>query len=111
MKKLLIVLGAPLWIPLLIAAFAVALALYVTLWAVIVSLWAVTLAAAASAVWGIVAGAGTVYHLGGFLGLAYVGAGLASAGVAALFFLGCTEMTRGTAILTKNLGSRLVSSC
>ena len=38
---LLLILGFPLWFPLLIAGFAVVLSLYALLWSVVISLWAV----------------------------------------------------------------------
>ena len=38
---ILIILGFPLWFPLLAAAFAVLLSLYIVLWSLIISLWAV----------------------------------------------------------------------
>ena len=37
---ILLILGSPIWISLCVAAFAVVLSLYISLWAVIVSLWA-----------------------------------------------------------------------
>ena len=45
----LLALGSPIWLSLLIAAFAVALSLYASLWAVIVSLWAVFVSVAVTA--------------------------------------------------------------
>ncbi len=45
----LIVVGSPVWLPLLIGAFAVVLSLYIAAWAVIVSLFAVFLSLALSA--------------------------------------------------------------
>ncbi len=44
---LLLILGAPLWIPLLVAAAAVLLAVYVSLWSVVISLYAVSVSAGA----------------------------------------------------------------
>ena len=38
---LLIGIGSPLWIPLLIAVFAIVLSLYIVLWSVVISIWAV----------------------------------------------------------------------
>ena len=46
---LFIILGSPLWISLLIAAFAVIISIYAVLWSLIVSLWAVFVSLAASA--------------------------------------------------------------
>ncbi|MBO6060803.1 MAG: DUF1700 domain-containing protein, partial [Clostridia bacterium] len=45
----LLVLGFPLWFPLLIAAAVIMLALYIVVWALIVSLWAVEVALWAAA--------------------------------------------------------------
>lgn len=42
-QALLLLLGAPLWLPLLLAALAVAASLYIVLWALVITLWAVEL--------------------------------------------------------------------
>ena len=52
----LLVLGSPVWLPLLIAAFAVMLSLYVVLWSVIIVLWAAFVSFAACGPAGIAAG-------------------------------------------------------
>ncbi len=44
---LLLILGAPLWIPLLLAAAAVLLSVYVSLWSVVIALYAVSVSAGA----------------------------------------------------------------
>ena len=43
-----IIIGAPVWIPILIAVIAVLLSLYVTLWSIVISVWAVTVSFFAS---------------------------------------------------------------
>ena len=55
-EVILLVLGAPLWLPLLLAVLAVVLALYVTLWAVVIALWAVVAAVILTGVVAVVAG-------------------------------------------------------
>ena len=50
---ILLVLGSPLWLSLGIAAIAVTLSLYISLWAVIVSLWAVFASVAACSIGGV----------------------------------------------------------
>lgn len=93
--------GSPVWLSLLIAAFAVAISLYASLWAVIVSLWACFAALVASAFGG-VAGAILFALTGnGLSGLATVGAGLICAGLSILAFFGCRAATNGTLLLTK----------
>lgn len=100
---LLLILGFPLWFPLLIAAFAVILSLYLSLWAVVISLWAVEISLGAS-VLGCIAGgailAGTGKYLSGF---ALVGAALVVAGLSIFFFFACKYATIGTSLLGKKI--------
>ncbi len=100
----LLVLGSPLWLSLLIAAFAVALSLYAVLWSGIISLWAVFAAAVGSAV-GCTAG-GILFSFTASLpvGLACVGAGIFASGLAIFLFFGCQAATRGILLFTRQLG-------
>ena len=85
----LLVIGAVVWLPLLIAFFAVVLSVYVCIWAVIISLFAVVLAFAVSAVAvpvGIVVLIFLVAHIGLPGVLMAVGAALVLAGLAVAFF-------------------------
>ncbi len=99
----LIVLGFPVWFPLLIAAGAVILSLYVVLWSLILSLWAVEISFWAAALGGIAAA--VVFWIKGALvpGLAALGAGLLLAGLSVFLFLGCVAATKGLARLTKKI--------
>ena len=99
----LLVLGFPLWFPLLIAAFAVLLSVYIVIWAVIVSLWAVDLALAASGVAGIAAGVMLIAKGQAQQGLLTLFAGLALAGLSIFLFFGCKAATKGAAKLTKRI--------
>lgn len=107
---LLLILGSPLWFPLLIAAVAVVFSLYVSLWAVVVSLWSVFASLAACALAGVVVGA--VYALGGktLPGLALVSAGLICTGLAIFLFFGCKAATKATVLLLQNF-LRWIRSC
>ena len=55
-KIVLLIVGFPIWFPLLASAFAVALPLYVSLWAIVISLWAVFVSLLACGVAGLIAG-------------------------------------------------------
>ncbi len=89
----LIVLGSPVWLPLLIAAAAVVLAVYITLWAIIVSLYAVVLSVAVAAIACLIGGfVLTPVRLSGIL--LGVGAALVCAGLAILLFFGCTALAK-----------------
>ena len=99
----LIVLGFPLWFPLLIAIAAVVLSLYVVLFSVVLSLWTVEISLWAGALAGPVLG--LMYLLGGtpIVGAAGLGIGLLCAGVSILLFFGCTAATKGIIRLAKRI--------
>ena len=97
----LIVLGFPLWFPLLVAAGVVLLSLYVVIWSIDVSLWSVDLSFAALAVAGF-ALAGTYAVTGhGLPALAMLGLGVSSVGLTVFSFYGCLAATKGLLRLTK----------
>ena len=99
----LLILGFPLWFPLLVAAFAVALSLYVSLWAVIISLWAVFAALAVCALALLIGGIASAFCATISLGIALIGGSLVCAGLSIFLFFGCKALTQGTCVLTKKL--------
>ncbi len=103
----LLALGSPVWLSLLIAAFAVLLSLYVTAWSVIASLWAVFASFIGGTLGGIAAG--LIFTFGGnaLAGIATVGAGISCAGLAIFSFFGCKAATKGTVLLTKKAVSAI----
>ncbi|MBP5236008.1 MAG: DUF1700 domain-containing protein [Clostridia bacterium] len=97
----LIILGAPLWLPLLIAAAAVILSLYIALWAVVISLWAVEVS-----IWVCVPAAITLGivcavrgHAAAALGM--FGIALFCVGFSVFFFVICVAASRGLVRLAK----------
>ena len=100
---LLLVLGSPVWLPLLIAAFAVCLSLYIVLWAVLSSLWAVDLSLAVSAVGGLFMAVFDLIRGNPVGGAFMLGIALVCAGLAILLFFGCLELSRGLLRLTKEI--------
>lgn len=96
----LIILGSPIWLPLLLSAIAVALSLYVVIWSVIISLWAVLVSFCAVAVTGIVLGVWVVSGGGTFGGLALLGVGLIFAGLSIFMAFGCIAASKGVVKLT-----------
>ena len=103
----LLVLGSPIWLSLLIAAFAVILSLYVVLWSVIIVLWAAFASFVACGLAGIAAGA--YFAIGGnvLTGIAMIGAGIVCAGLSVFMFFGCKAATKGIMNLTKKLAIRI----
>ena len=99
----LIVLGAPLWLPLIIAAFAVIFSLNVSLWSVIISLWAAFVSLAAGALGAVVSGLGFAFGGNYLPGVAIISAGIVCAGLSIFMFFGCKAATKGSLLLTKKI--------
>lgn len=99
----LIIAGFPVWLPLLIAAFAVLLSLYVCIWAVDICLWAVFASFAGTAVG--TAAMSVMHFVQGNVpvAVASIGAALICAGLSILSFIGCKAATKGIVLLTKKL--------
>lgn len=106
-ETVLLVLGAPVWLPLLIAAFVVILSLYIVLWSVIICLWAVFASFAAGGLAGAAAGVYFAAGGNGLTGIAVIGAGLACLGLSVFVFFGCKAATKGILALTKKLAIRI----
>lgn len=115
----LIILGFPVWFPLLLSAAVVAISLYIALWAVLLALWCVPLSFACAAVvlplagwfgFGIAGGSAALYAFGGAAGYAVrFGAFLACGGLAVLSGYGCWWLTRQVLRFTCWLGRAVKS--
>ena len=106
----LLVLGSPVWLPLMIAAIAVLLSLYVVIWAVVICFYAADLSLAAGAAAGL---AGIFVYLKAgnpASALFLAGAGLACAGLAILFFFACKRITKAVIKLTGKTVIRIKTS-
>ena len=91
---MLLVLGSPLWLPLLVAAAAILLSIFVVFWAAVVSLWAADLSLAAAA-------AGCFICVFSFIKSGNIpgagaagGTGLVCSGLAILMFHACVLITK-----------------
>lgn len=102
-----LVLGFPLWFPLLAAAFAVVLSLYVVLWSLVASTWAVFASFSACFLSFVSAGIAFVTIGNGLTGVALIGSGLILAGLAIFSFFGCKAATQGTILLTRKIASKI----
>lgn len=102
----LLILGFPLWLPLLAAGFAVALSVYICIWAVILCLWAGFVTIAVCSFFGILAGIAYIIFFDRLTGIALLGAGIFCMGLSILAFWGCNAITALTWKLTVNLLTR-----
>lgn len=100
---ILLVLGSPIWLSIGVAAFAVILSLYVSLWAVIISLWAVFVSLAASSIGGVLSCVVSAAGGNGASGIAMLAAGIICAGLSIFLFYGCKAVTKGISMLTKKM--------
>ena len=99
----LLILGFPLWFPLLITALVVVFTVYVVIWVVIVSFWAAAVSVIAAALGCLAAGVVSVCRGDLAKGALAACAGLVLAGLSVFLFLGCLAATRGAVLLTKKI--------
>ena len=105
----LLIIFAPIWIPIAIAILAVIISVYFAIWAVIVSLWAAILAFFAAGLAALVAAVyllATGFPLTALLG---VGLGLISIGLGLFCFFGVLAASKGLFNLTKLFARKVMS--
>ena len=98
---ILIILGFPIWFPLLVAAFSVIISLYASIWPVIIALWSVFASLIASSFGILVVGGIFAFYKNPIIGIALIGAALILLGLSIFLFFGCKYATMGIVILTK----------
>lgn len=100
---LLLILGAPVWLPLLFAAIILLLAFFLVLWAMLLSVYCIVLSCAVGAVSGI-GYAGAALFTGNMVTAAfYGGMGIFLFGLSILLFFGCNQGAAGLIALHKLL--------
>ena len=99
----LLILGSPIWLSLLIAAFAIILAAYIVVWSVVITLWSIEASFAACTLGGIVSAAVFSFQGNGSTGLAMLSAGVICAGLSIFMLYGCKAATKGILLLTKKM--------
>ncbi len=91
----LLVLGFPVWFPLLLAAAAVVLALYAVIWILVASLWTVDALLGFNGLGCIATGVASITRGDVLPGIALMGAGLVCAGLAIFLVFGCQAASKG----------------
>lgn len=100
---ILLALGSPIWLSLGIAAVAVILSLYISLWSVIISLWAVFGSLVGCSFGITVAGIIFACNRNALPGIAMTAIGFICAGLSIFMFYGCKAITNGILKLTKSI--------
>ena len=97
----LLVLGSPVWVPLIGAALIVVVTVYLSIWAVLLSLYAADLAGAVTGLAGVV----TLFRMLSIgqiaEGILFLGGGMVCIGLAILLFFGFNRLTKGLVWVTK----------
>lgn len=106
-KITLLMLGAPVWFPLVIAALSVLLALYISLWAIIISLWAIYIALIGWAICGAMSGICFAASDGFPQCFALMGSALLSTGLSFFLLYGCKAATKGAVRLSQTTVIRI----
>lgn len=101
LEIVLIILGAPLWLPLLLAFLAVLLSLYVSWWAVVISLWSIFGSLVGCGFGGIITGLFFAVKSGALTGVALIGLSLFCLGISIFSFFAFKKVTDWTLYLTK----------
>lgn len=106
-ETVLLILGAPIWLSLLISVFAVILSVYVSAWAAVISLWAVFVSLLACALSG--SGTGLIFLFCNHTlsGTLLISASLVCAGLSIFVFFGCKAATKGIILITKYIALKI----
>ncbi len=99
----LIILGMPLWLPLLIAAVSILFSVYIVIWSLVIVVFSVDLSFAAVALAGIFGSVVFIVLGHTASGLAVLGAGLVCAGLGVLWFFLCIGSVKGIVFVSKRL--------
>ena len=103
----LLVLGFPLWFPLVTVFFFLCLMAYLLVWVGVIVMYALELGFASAGVGGTIL---FFINLGtGVTSFTYLGVGILSIGIALLLIFGCIGVTKGTCKLSKKIALRIKS--
>ena len=100
---ILLILGSPVWLPLLLAAAIVILAVYIVIWSAILTLYAIDLSLAAGGILCTASAFMLIFSGYTVQAVLFFGTGLILAGISILLFFGFNQITKYTVILSKEI--------
>lgn len=101
MKILLLILGSPVWLPILAVLIVAVISIAASLWAVVISLWACTVAAVVSAPLSVVVGILNIIDGSRAYGSAIIALGIGFCVAAVILFCASLYATKGMRALTR----------
>ncbi len=102
---ILLILGFPLWFPLVLTAIILAFVFYLLIWVLVIVCYSIELALAASSLAGLIAF--VAYLVNGNFNLASLGVAIMAGGGAVLFIFACYGATKGTLKLSKVIMTKI----
>ena len=100
---ILLILGFPLWFPLLVSVVSVIGSLYLTLWCIVITLYSVDLAFAVGSIACLIAMVTGFVSGEAMFGIAAFGCALVLGALSVLLFFGCNYTVKGVVWLTKKM--------
>lgn len=100
-ELVLLIVGSPIWVPVLIGLAAVVLALYITIWALVISFFAVDFAFAISGIALFLGGIVGIFQISPSFGFTAIGSGLLLSGLTLLLFVPLIKLAKATAKLAR----------
>ena len=102
-EVVLLVLGFPVWFPLLVAFFAIVIAVFAVIWSIVISVWAIFVSFVAGAVGGV--GTGVISLLQGKLGTGFglLSVSVVLAGLSIFMYYAARAVTKAAAVLSKGI--------
>ena len=100
---ILIASGSPLWLPLMIAAFAVIFSIYISFLSIVIAFWAILVLFSAGAVAGLILGPAFLFAGYAATGAVVFGSSLILAGLSIPTFFGSKALTAWAVVLTRLL--------
>lgn len=102
-EVILLIVGFPLWFPLLISFLAIVFSLYVVLWALVLVVYSVFISGIASAIAGLVLGVIGITSGSPASGFFYIGCAIAGVGLTIVGYYASVYATKGAIAITKKL--------
>ena len=106
---ILIVLGSPVWLPLVAAFFIIILSVYIVLWSFVLVFYSVVLSLAAGGVSGLLASVMIMFNVDILCGVFTLGVVIVCAGLSVLLFFGSNQVVKGILFLSKKIALSIKS--
>jgi len=106
---ILIILGSPVWLPLVVALFVIILSVYIVLWSVVLVFYSVDLSLAVGGISGLLASVMVMFNIDILCGVFTLGVAITCAGLSVLLFFGSNQVVKGILFLSRKIALSIKS--